>query len=86
LTGKPVSACRAASGLADLAAVKPARSAPLSPRQIEILRLAGHGKTDQEIAGALGSSVHTIGTHVRTIFKKLGARSRSHAIGLWFRR
>jgi len=65
---------------------RPARRPSLSPRQEEILRLSGRGLPDREIGRQLGISAHTVNAHVRVIFQKLGARSRPHAIGLWFRR
>lgn len=43
----------------------------LSATEIEILRLTAMGKTVKEIANERISSVHTITTHKRNIFKKL---------------
>ena len=38
-----------------------------------------HGKTDKEIARALGISESTVGTHMRTICSRLDARNRVEA-------
>jgi DNA-binding NarL/FixJ family response regulator len=44
----------------------------LSPRELEVLELMAAGRTNQSIAGELSVSPHTIGTHVKHIFRKLG--------------
>ncbi len=44
---------------------------PLSPREIEIVRLLGLGKSSKEIANDLFISVRTVETHRRTINRKL---------------
>jgi DNA-binding NarL/FixJ family response regulator len=43
----------------------------LSPVETEILRLIAMGKTVKEIAAARNSSVHTIITHKKNIFRKI---------------
>ena len=48
---------------------------PLSPREIEIVRLLGLGKSSKEIANDLFISVRTVETHRRTINKKLEINS-----------
>jgi DNA-binding NarL/FixJ family response regulator len=57
----------------------------LSARETEILRLVADGMTNQEIAGRLYLSVHTVKNHVHRILEVLGVRSRweavSHAFG-----
>jgi len=55
-------------------------SAKLSPRQAEIVRLISRGKTDKEIAAELSISAGTVKTHLRIVFTKLRAHSRSHAV------
>lgn len=45
----------------------------LSPREIEVLRLVGQGKSTREIADALNRSVKTIETHKQALKTKLGA-------------
>ncbi|HET7744561.1 MAG TPA: helix-turn-helix transcriptional regulator [Gaiellaceae bacterium] len=52
----------------------------LSPRELQILRLIGRGKTTREIAEVLFLSPHTVRKHVEHILEKLGARTRSEAV------
>jgi len=59
-----------------------APESPLSGREIEVLRLAADGKTNQEIADQLFISLNTVKTHLRHIFQRLEARNRAEAIGL----
>lgn len=49
-------------------------------REIEILGWIKEGKTSADIAGILELSPFTVKNHVQNILKKLGARSRSHAV------
>ena len=43
----------------------------LTPTEIEILKLIAHGKTVKEIATLRHSSIHTITTHKKNLFRKL---------------
>jgi DNA-binding CsgD family transcriptional regulator len=54
--------------------------APLSPREAEILRLLAGGHTYKQIAGELGCSLNTIRTHIKRIYEKLHAHSRTEAV------
>jgi DNA-binding NarL/FixJ family response regulator len=51
----------------------------LTPRELEVLRLVVEGKTNQEIARALGISVKTVEKHLGELFTKLGVASRVEA-------
>ena len=51
----------------------------LTAREIKILALIADGKTDEEVAGLTGRSVHTIKNQVRNVISKLGARNRTQA-------
>jgi two-component system nitrate/nitrite response regulator NarL len=52
----------------------------LSERDIGILQLASEGRTNKEIASAIGASEVTIKMHMRAICRKLNARNRAHAV------
>lgn len=51
----------------------------LSEREREILRLVASGLSNQQIANHLGVSVNTIKVHLRNVFSKVGAASRTEA-------
>jgi DNA-binding CsgD family transcriptional regulator len=53
--------------------------AGLTRREVEVLRLLAHHRTDKEIAEALYISPRTVGTHVGNILNKLGVRTRHGA-------
>ena len=59
-----------------------APDAELTPRELEILRLLGAGKSNKEIAAELQISERTARTHVSNILGKLGLTSRTQA-ALW---
>ncbi len=52
---------------------------PLSARELEILPLIADGLTNLEIASRLYLSLHTVKTHARNIYAKLGVSSRTQA-------
>jgi DNA-binding CsgD family transcriptional regulator len=52
----------------------------VSAREIEILYLIKDGKNTSDIAEHLSLSPFTVRNHVKNIFRKLNARSRSHAV------
>jgi DNA-binding CsgD family transcriptional regulator len=52
---------------------------PLSPREIEVLRLVARGGTNREVAGELFVSEHTVARHLSNIYTKIGVSSRSAA-------
>lgn len=53
---------------------------PLSPRELEVLRLAARGADAAEIAGCLYLSKGTVRNYLTAIVGKLGARNRIDAI------
>lgn len=55
-------------------------SNPLSPRELEVLRLAAQGADAVEIAGCLYLSKGTVQNYLTTIVAKLNARNRIDAI------
>ena len=52
----------------------------LTPRQLEILALIGRGRSNKEIAFALGIRERTVKFHVASLFEKLGTSSRTEAL------
>jgi LuxR family maltose regulon positive regulatory protein len=53
---------------------------PLTPRELEIIRLISKGYSNPEIAAELVVTVNTIKKHTSNIYGKLGVRSRTQAI------
>lgn len=54
--------------------------AVLTSTEVEILNSIAHGKTTKEIATERFSSVHTINTHRKNIFRKLGVNTAYEAV------
>jgi DNA-binding NarL/FixJ family response regulator len=52
---------------------------PLSPREMEILEHVTHGKSNKEIAYALGISHQTVKNHMTAILRKLNVEDRTQA-------
>ncbi|MFV3308168.1 LuxR C-terminal-related transcriptional regulator [Pseudomonas sp. NY15181] len=57
-------------------------SQPLSPRELDVLRLLAGGNRNQSIADRLCLSLHTVKTHLRNISSKLGAEGRTEVIAI----
>jgi DNA-binding CsgD family transcriptional regulator len=55
------------------------QSASLSERELEILRLVAAGLSNKEIANHLFLSVNTVKVHLRNVFGKIDAQSRTEA-------
>ncbi|MGH2894331.1 MAG: response regulator transcription factor [Solirubrobacteraceae bacterium] len=70
---------RASMGLATAAYRTPVQSI-LSARQHEILQLLADGATNGEIAERLYLSRDTVKQHTSALYRKLGARNRTHAV------
>jgi DNA-binding CsgD family transcriptional regulator len=54
--------------------------APLSPREVQVLRLIARDYPTKEIASELGISERTVKWHVAQIFAKVGASTRAGAV------
>ncbi len=57
----------------------PALDVALTQRETDVLRAIGRGLTIGEAAHALGIGAHTVGTHVKNIYRKLNIASRAEA-------
>jgi DNA-binding CsgD family transcriptional regulator len=52
----------------------------LTPREIDILRLISRGYTYARAAERLGLSAHTVASHIKKIYRKLGVHSAGAAV------
>ena len=52
----------------------------LTPRELEVLAALAEGMTNKTIARRLNISLHTVKFHVESLFRKLGARTRTEAV------
>ena len=57
----------------------PEAQSPLTPRELDVLRLIADGLPNRDIAEALGVSVSTVKLHVQDILHKLQAADRTQA-------
>ncbi len=58
----------------------------LSAREMEILSFVRLGKANKQIAWELSVSEQTVKSHLKSIFEKLDARDRTHAVTLGIKR
>jgi two-component system nitrate/nitrite response regulator NarL len=58
---------------------------PLTPRELQVLKMLAAGLANKEIAGELGISDHTAKFHVAQILAKLDAGSRAEAVAIAIR-
>lgn len=70
-------ALRPASPPPERAEVEDLAGIGLSPREFEIARLTCRGLSNKEIAQVLEISHHTVSTHLRRVFDKLGINRRA---------
>jgi len=52
----------------------------LTPRELEVLRLLARGCTYIQVADRLGTSVHTVESHVKNVYRKLNVHSARAAV------
>lgn len=67
----------------------PARAtpeAPLTPRELEVLRMIADGLGNKQIAARLAISEHTVKFHVGSVFAKTRASTRAEAVMIGARR
>lgn len=55
-------------------------AAHLTPREIEVLEVVSKGYTSPEIGELLQLSLHTVNSHIKSIYRKLAVRSRNEAV------
>ncbi|WP_067604717.1 response regulator [Nocardiopsis listeri] len=65
---------------------EPEKPAALSPREVEVLRLAAEGHTNAAIGRALRISTTTVKTHLMRAYEKLGVGDRTAAVSQALRR
>ncbi|MFF5988157.1 response regulator transcription factor [Prauserella flavalba] len=56
--------------------------ATLTEREVQVLRGMAQGMRNPAIARELYLAPDTVKTHARTLFRKIGARSRAHAVAI----
>lgn len=79
--GSPISALAAARIVEAIRRPDSAQGAARpTPREVEIVQLMAKGLSSAEIADVATLSVHTVGDHIKSIYRKLGVKSRSEAI------
>jgi DNA-binding NarL/FixJ family response regulator len=80
---------RGFKGIPPAVAAKIAEYTPrieLTPRELEVLELIARGRSNPEIATALGRAESTMKVHVRSILQKLGTDDRTEAVTIAIRR
>lgn len=61
-------------------------TAPLSPRQIDVLELVTLGLSNEDIAYKLGISAPVVRDYLKATFAKIGAANRAEAVAIAMRR
>lgn len=69
-----------ADGLHSRAAIDQGQPAGLTERETDVLRLITLGRTNAEIATDLYVSINTVKTYIRSLYRKIDATSRAHAV------
>ncbi len=75
---QPSVAAKVVARFAEMAVVPPL-VAPLSERELDVVRLLADGRSNREIAAALHLAEGTVKNHVTNVLGKLGARDRTQA-------
>ena len=58
------------------------RSGSLSDRERQVLEQIAWGHSIDDISANLFLSPHTVRTHIKNILRKMGARTRAHAVAM----
>jgi DNA-binding NarL/FixJ family response regulator len=59
---------------------KTQREGTLTQRELEVLQQIAEGSSDRTIGEALHISEHTVRSHIKNLYRKLGVSSRAHAV------
>jgi DNA-binding CsgD family transcriptional regulator len=70
--------------ISDVDSVAPAQG--LTAREVQVLMGMAEGKGNDEIGLVLHLSGDTIKSHARTLYRKLGAKDRAHAVAIAYQR
>ncbi len=62
----------------------PRASPKLTARELDVLELVAEGRTTPEIARAVWITEDTVRTHITRILRRVGARTRAHAVAIAF--
>jgi two-component system, NarL family, response regulator LiaR len=60
----------------------PGRAQGLTARESEILALVIQGLRNEDIADALFLGINTVKTHLKSLYRKLGARNRADVVAI----
>jgi len=55
-------------------------------RELEVLQHVANGLGNKEIAKAIGRCTETVKAHLESVFRKLDAKDRAHAVTIAFQR
>lgn len=58
----------------------PNETVALTPRECDVLRLLALGCTYDQVADRLSVSPHTVTTHIKNVYRKLGVRCAAAAV------
>jgi DNA-binding CsgD family transcriptional regulator len=78
----PATGLPSAQSIADRRSEVEANAVSLSHRERQVLDAVARGSQDDEMAAALHLSAHTIRSHAKSALRKLGARTRAHAVAI----
>ena len=67
---------------AGTASREPVLTAPLTPRESDVLAELVQGRSNRVIGANLFISEDTVKSHVEAVLRELGARDRAHAVSL----
>jgi DNA-binding NarL/FixJ family response regulator len=59
---------------------------PLTQKEEEVFRLVAVGLTNEQISTHIETGIDNVKSHIRSIFGKVGATSRTQAVSLGFRK